>query len=388
MSALQLLVLEPYHGGSHRAFLDGWAAASRHTWTRLTLPARKWTWRMRHAAVTFAEELADRHARGERWDVLLASDMLNLAELKGLLPARLRPPPAVLYFHENQVTYPQRRESERDWHYGFINMTSALAADAVWFNSSFHRDAFLQGLESRLRRMPDHRPLDACGRIRARSRVEPPGIDPFPARGPRPPGPLRAVWAARWEHDKDPETLFAALETLKARRVPFRASVLGERFREAPPVFARSRVSLADHLDHFGHLPSRDAYRKVLQEADVFVSTARHEFFGLSAAEAMAAGARPLLPHRLSYPELLRLLGAKDPGPFLYNGDAADLARRMEELAAGLQRGALWPGDPHLLARGARQLSWQHRAPHLDNLMEQVAARRQPPEQHPEGGYC
>ena len=44
---LRILALEPYYGGSHRAFLDGLAARSRHAWTVLSMPARKWKWRIR-----------------------------------------------------------------------------------------------------------------------------------------------------------------------------------------------------------------------------------------------------------------------------------------------------------------------------------------------------
>ena len=35
------------------------------------------------------------------------------------------------------------------------------------------------------------------------------------------------------------------------------------------------------------------------------VSTAEHETFGIAAVEAMAAGCVPLLPNRLSYPEIV-----------------------------------------------------------------------------------
>ena len=59
---MKVLALEPYYGGSHKAFLDGWRAHSRHEWTILGLPAYKWKWRMRHAALTFAEQVRERTA--------------------------------------------------------------------------------------------------------------------------------------------------------------------------------------------------------------------------------------------------------------------------------------------------------------------------------------
>ena len=131
---MRILAIEPYYGGSHRAFLDGWVGASGHDWTVLHLPARKWKWRMRHSAVTCAEQGRARMAGGETWDAIVCSDMLPLAEFLGLAPAEVRQWPTVVYFHENQLTYPVRTDDPRDLHFGFSNMVTALAATAVWFN--------------------------------------------------------------------------------------------------------------------------------------------------------------------------------------------------------------------------------------------------------------
>ena len=178
---MDVLALEPYYGGSHQAFLDGWSARSRHEWAVLSLPGHNWKWRMRHAPVTFAEQLADANARRRRWDVLFCSDMLDLSAFRGLAPPPLRCLPAVAYFHENQLTYPVRRDEPRDVHFALTNMTTALAAEAVWFNSAYHRDAFLDALKQLLRRMPDHRPVWAVERVRARSSIHPPGPDGSPS---------------------------------------------------------------------------------------------------------------------------------------------------------------------------------------------------------------
>ncbi len=177
---MRVLALEPYYGGSHKAFLDAWLPESRHRWTLLTLPPFKWKWRMRHGAITLAGRIEELLAAGESWDVVFCSDMLNLAELRGLAPSAVSSLPAVAYFHENQLTYPVQVEKERDLHFGLTNLTTALAARAVWFNSAFHRDEFLGAVPRMLRRMPDYQPFDAVEKIRARSSIHPQGIRPAP----------------------------------------------------------------------------------------------------------------------------------------------------------------------------------------------------------------
>jgi glycosyltransferase involved in cell wall biosynthesis len=371
---MRILALEPYYGGSHQAFLDGWSQAGRHEWTILSLPAYKWKWRMRHAAVTFAEQVRPRLAQGSRWDLLFCSDMLNLAEFLGLAPKGVRDLPSILYFHENQLTYPVRVENERDYQFAMTNMTSALAASAVWFNSAFHRDSFLHALEAFLNRMPDCQPFDAIGRIQAKSRVFTPGVNAFAPRGPRASGPMRILWAARWEHDKNPEEFFEAIQRLKDRQVPFRISVIGEQFREVPEVFARARHRFAEHIDRWGYQQDQADYEAALLAADVFVSTAAHEFFGLSAVEATLAGAYPLVPNRLAYPEVFELHGDETAEKFFYESGPANLADRLAYLASRIESdNSLLQAGESIRAR-LRRLEWPNLAPVLDDAVEQIRA--------------
>ena len=66
---------------------------------------------------------------------------MSLADLKALWGAPC--PPAMLYFHENQFSYPLGPGEERDFQYGFTDITSALVADRILFNSHTHHRAFL-----------------------------------------------------------------------------------------------------------------------------------------------------------------------------------------------------------------------------------------------------
>ena len=364
---MRVLALNPFHGGSHRAFLDGWMANSQHRFTLLTLPARHWKWRMRHAAVTFAETASQLRVDGECWDAVLTTDMLNLAEFRGLCPAEICRLPSVVYFHENQLTYPVVTAEERDLHFAFTNLTTSLAATRVWFNSAFHRDEYHAALDAWRRRLPGDLPTGIVEGLRRKSRVEPPAIERFQPRETRRGGPLRLVWAARWEHDKAPDTFFTALESLENRGCDFRVSVLGESFSAVPPCFSRARRHFADRIDHWGFLPDHRTYRSVLQDADVVVSTAHHEFFGLAVVEAVAAGCFPMVPNRLAYPEVL----GREP-VFFHDGTARDLAHQLERLADRVRDGVIWEGVSRPCERLNERYGWKQRAPAMDDAIESL----------------
>ena len=378
LGAMHVLALDPYHGGSHAAFLDGWIAHSRHTFEVLPLPAHHWKWRMRHAAATFAAELNARPTGElERFEAVWCTSMLDLAAFYGLARAPLCELPAVVYFHENQLTYPTRAEDPRDQHYAVTHLTSALAATqrggGLWWNSAYHRDGFLNAARKLLKKMPGRELDHVPDLIEAASKVLYPGVDladalatagdwtprPGPAADPR--KPLHLVWVGRWEHDKDPDAFFAAFKKLKKRGVPFRLSVVGESFAQVPACFAVAKKRFADEIVHWGYQPTRQAYIAVLREADVVVSTARHEFFGLAVVEAVAAGCFPVLPRRLAYPEVFG-----DQAEFYYDGTPEGLAAHLENLAT--------QGLPAATTAGIgrfERYAWPHAAAAMDGALDQ-----------------
>jgi len=353
--SLHILALEAYDGGSHRQFLDGLIAHSGHRFTRMGLPARKWKWRMRGSALYFAEQIASRFgkARGsDEFDLVFVSSMTSAADLRALLAELLSEKAIVCYFHENQLTYPLADESLRNYEYGFTNITSALAADAVWFNSQYHRNSFLAAAQRLFQRMPDYVPSATVAAIAERSSVMPLGVDaglfemtPVSDKG----NPPTILWNHRWEYDKNPDEFFSVLYDLDRDGVDFRLIVAGENFRTAPPVFAEARKILQHKIDHFGYAAEREQYRELLRRAGIVVSTAEHEFFGLAVLEAMAAGCTPLLPNRLSYPELLP---QSCHAPHLYNS-VEDLREKLTHLCRSHNDSMA----PQLIGR-AKSLAW------------------------------
>ncbi|MGB2987422.1 MAG: DUF3524 domain-containing protein, partial [Phycisphaerae bacterium] len=249
----------------------------------------------------------------------------------------LRMVPIVCYFHENQLTYPIPESHERDFQYGMTNITSCLAADAVWFNSRFHMEDFLAAVAQLLGKMPDFVPKDVVREIRDRAAVVPP---PVPAdrtdRAATPQDhPLTILWCHRWEYDKNPEPFFDAVVRLDEAGYAFDLVLVGEQFRTAPPVFAAAWDRLHRHITHAGYIPDRADYLSMLSRCDVVASTAIQENCGIAVIEAILAGCQPLLPNRLAYPEVI-------PREFhkscLYSSDA-EFFERLRDLLEG--RGTL-----------------------------------------------
>lgn len=331
-------------------------------WTPLTLPARHWKWRMRSAAVIWALEHANTLA--QPFDAIFASSYTPLAELLGLAPA-LCGIPSMLYFHENQFSFPQgptvtASAAQRDLTYGFTQLTSALAATTCVFNSAHNRDSFLSNAQTVLGKMPQPRPADWVSAIAKKSQVlhVPLELPDLPASAfdpaKRAPGPPRILWNHRWEHDKQPALFFDALIELAAADTEFELIVTGQKFRRSPPCFEAARQQLDERIRHWGYADSRADYEALLLQSDIAVSTAGHEFFGISMLEAAHFGARPLVPDRLAYPETFPEINRYErPG---IDGDT--LVQRLAALLAG--------GDP-LRADGSH-LTDRFRRPALDAI--------------------
>ena len=92
--------------------------------------------------------------------------------------------------------------------------------------------------------------------------------------------------------------------------------------------------------------------------ADVIVSTANHEFFGIGMVEAAAAGAFPLVPRSLAYPEVFGDAEQDGKHSLFYDGTPEQLADRLAELAAACAEKDLWQDDPLRARRIVSKYEW------------------------------
>ena len=377
----RILFLEPFDGGSHRAFARGWAARSRHCVRVEALPGRFWKWRLRGAAWTFAERPSVRAALAAgRIDAVVATSLMNAADFRAA--ARLSVP-LIVYVHENQLRYPRPPDEPLDHGLALASLASAAAADALVFNSRFHRRDFFAGLAEWVRRFPERAPARTVAEIRRRAAVIPPGIDwdalsALAERGSGGPGSgahgtrtARApviLWNHRWDFDKNAGAFFSAMGTLANRGLNFRLVLLGENSQLVPKPFLAARERFGPRILRYGYAPSRRDYLRWLGRSDIVVSTARQENFGISIVEAIAAGAFPVLPARLSYPEILP---ASADGRCFYGTQAelvgllGGLLSRPETLASGRAR----------RVRSMRRFDWSVVAPRLDALVDGAVRR-------------
>lgn len=320
-------------------------------WQVLSLPPRHFSWRVRGNPLYWS--IAERPVLEQEYELLVATSMVDLATLRGLVPSLARIP-AIVYFHENQFDYPQHDQQHSLLEAQMVSLYSALAADRIVFNSAYNRDSFLAGCGDLFRRLPDCVPAGVVASLEARADILPVPIELpdedeahpwWPGSGEGTGRPLRLLWSGRFEHDKGGDGLMQLLVQLECSGLDYQLAILGQQFRNAPPVFARIEQEFQQRLVQFGYLESPVQYRAILAAADVIVATATHEFQGLAVLEAVASGCIPAVPARLVYPEIY-------PACFCYEShpqdpvlEARSAAGLVTALARDLAAGAVSAPD-------------------------------------------
>jgi glycosyltransferase involved in cell wall biosynthesis len=322
----RVAIVEPWFGESHATLFAGVADHCGLTCELVTLPAQRWRWRMRLGAWHLAAAL---DALAAPPSVLLVSDYVNLPVLRAL-SRRAAALPTAIYFLENQLTYPGRKGERGDFEFAAHNLLSCLAAERCVFCSRQQLDAFRAALPAFLAHDADADVEATLAALEERATVIPIGVElarfdrAREGRPDRAGRPLRVIWPHRFEHDKNPDDFFDVLLALAAEGLPFEVAAVGRAYRDLPPSMAVARERLGDRVVAWGFLEG-DGYADALAAGDVVVSTAWQETQGLAVIEGIRAGCDPLLPKRLSYPEVL---GPRLAEKHLY-ASTGDLRRRL-----------------------------------------------------------
>ena len=322
-------LLSAYRSESHASWVN-WLSNQQDLPVRFRifeLPGRYFRWRIRGNPLSWMAEFREA-LQQERPHHILATSMVDIATIKGLHP-ELSGTPVTLYFHENQFAYPvgDRQHSSIDPQ--MVQLYGALASERCLFNSRFNLESMLQGVAELLRKLPDAVPDNVVEQLRAKSSVLPVAVDTVtfdtvtidttPEKIDSAPVIL---WNHRWEYDKRPDRFEALLDAVGSRDIDFQLALLGPRPSKVPVELSRIRTRYADCIIADGMVP-RVEYEALLKRAQVVVSTADHEFQGLSMIEAVSAGAIPVVPDALCYRE-------QYPDRFRYtSGNIDDAADRV-----------------------------------------------------------
>jgi glycosyltransferase involved in cell wall biosynthesis len=328
---MNILIIEPYFSGSHAQWLNNYCDLSSHNIKILSMKGRFWKWRMYGAAVTMAKQFRELQFKP---DVLLVTDMLDLTTFLSLVRRELDSSiPIKVYFHENQLAYPwepkgEDKSNKRDVHYGFINYHTALAADTIFFNSRFNMESFYGAIKKILAKMPDYKHSDEVEKLRRKSEVLHIGMniekmDSVHSTLAEDSPPL-ILWNHRWEFDKNPQDFFKALFILKQKGKKFKLALLGESYQSTPSIFKEAIELLSEEIVVTGY-KTGDEYFKWLKASQILPVTSNHDFFGISVMEAVYAGVLPILPNRLTYPDLFSI----NDNPQLFYNDFDEFVEKL-----------------------------------------------------------
>ncbi|CAJ1962010.1 unnamed protein product [Cylindrotheca closterium] len=346
---------------SHQTWASGYQRASTKHDVRIeVISGERWKYRMMAACAEWEEKISPED------DILVVDGMFDVTVLMAILRsrgtndpnARMRIPKVYVYFHENQFTTPftsQDRDKKNNthWHYGMAHWRSLLVADGFIFNSQTHFDAFAAALPKMIN---EQCPRDAVqwqlqradSLLKTRCTILPYGLEldelvqfqskkrsrPTPSSELPPVGEVaellpalesvKILWNARLEEDKNPAAFLDLIHQIR-RQVregkgtnktdsqllpnsncpPIQLIILGTDPSKDRKWENRIRKEFPPEMIlYLGWCQDRKEYAKWLQKAHIVVSTAKHETFGISIVESVFSGALPLLPNRLSYPEI------------------------------------------------------------------------------------
>ena len=178
--------------------------------------------------------------------------------------------------------------------------------------------------------------------------------------------PPLIIWNHRWGYDKNAEAFFGAIDALHDSGLDFRLALMGENFGKIPEAFIAAEERYKNKILQYGYVPERTDYERWLKKGAVVVSTAMQENFGMSVIEAMIMGCVPLLPDRLSYPEILP---EKYHDRFLYK-NRHELCEKLISIVSDYHR---YDDIRIRLSREMTSFLWENVVDRYDKVLDRLA---------------
>ncbi len=373
---MKILLLSAYDAQSHQYWRTGLVEMfPEYQWQVLTLPARFFSWRVRGNSLSWSYN--EQAILSQDYDLVIATSMTDLSALKGLSP-HLAKVPSLVYFHENQFAYPLSGKEFSSVEPQILSIYTALSATRVIFNSTYNRDTFLDGAKQLLRKLPDQVPKGLVSMLAEKSSslaVPLKNIHPVPVNQKIKSHKLEIIWNHRWEYDKGPKLLLLALRALMTRTDNFVIHVVGQHFAQIPEEFSQIKQEFSNKIGTWGYIKEINDYYALLHESDIVLSTALHDFQGLSILQAVQCGCIPLVPNRLAYPEFLpaQYLYSADLGQTELKSEAEVIANELWSYSQMKEKGVLPSRD--LVKNCITTIAWKQMKSHYQKVIVDCLAK-------------
>lgn len=362
MTIKKILFIEPFYKGSHRYFLDKLKKYSNHSITLKTKNGVFWKWKFLESSLTNALD------PDHDYDFIIGSNMLNMAAWAGMNRKAIGHAKLILYFHENQLTYPEdSKKSTNNAFFGFKNLTSCFVADHIFFNSKYHLKSFVRAAKDLSQKLPSSIPQIHFDKLNKNTSVLPIGIETsrFHEHKREVDNEIPILlWNHRWEFDKNPELFLETLIEFKDQGIPFKLIMLGSAPKKLMSIFSKAKTQLADNIIQWGRVSTFKEYADFLYQADILPVTSHHDFFGISVLEAVSCHVRPLLPKRCAYPDHFLV----EKYPELYYESDEEYKSKLKDLLLNKTANL----DLHSLAKITDQFSWKKVIEQFEAKLEEL----------------
>lgn len=282
-----ILLVESFYKGSHKYWADGVLKTFAPGVKGAFLSSLSWQDAMLYGGLELSEKIP------VDTELVIATSTVDVSQLKTKAPI-------FMYFHENQYAYPQSENfSNREFRskaFSVINLTSALAASKLIFNSNFNKESFFKNARRDLQSLNLSSADRKLSGLEKSAVVLPVGINIIEKEKVNYEPTI--LWNHRWEEDKGVSKFKELVDKIP---IEFSLNIVGEQ----PDTLPVELSALKSEATHFGFVADRGSYEGVLLNSLLLPVTSKQEFFGISVLEATSAGVLPLLPNRLSYPQLV-----------------------------------------------------------------------------------